>query len=104
MVLLLSLPVITRRRGEPGFFDEVVPDQERGVSRFFRSASGVQERLPRPSGFTEHPKNEMVARVARSPQRRFQSPWEGIRRARLNLLEAFSQAMIAVSSTSASSS
>jgi hypothetical protein len=35
---------------------------------------------------------------------RFQSPCEGIRSARLNLLDAFSQAMISVSSTSSSSS
>lgn len=35
---------------------------------------------------------------------RFQSCWEGMRNARLNLLDAFSQAMISVSSTSASSS
>src|SRR2546421_4806909 len=35
---------------------------------------------------------------------RFQSCWEGMRSARLNLLDAFSQAMISVSSTSASSS
>jgi hypothetical protein len=35
---------------------------------------------------------------------RFQSPCDGIRRARLNLLEAFSQATISVNSTMASSS
>src|SRR5262245_56970680 len=37
-------------------------------------------------------------------QPRFHSPWEGTRSARLNLADAFSQAMVAVSSTSASSS
>ena len=35
---------------------------------------------------------------------RFHKPWEGMRSARLNLLEAFSQAMTSVSSTTASSS
>lgn len=37
-------------------------------------------------------------------QGRFHNPCDGMRSARLNLLEAFSQAMIAVNSTSASSS
>ena len=32
---------------------------------------------------------------------RFHKPWEGMRSARLNLLEAFSQAIVAVNSTTA---
>ena len=47
---------------------------------------------------------EIAAARPSEPYSRFHSPCDGIRSARLNLLDAFSQAMVAVSSTSASSS
>lgn len=65
-----------------------------------------QERFSRQKGTPYHAPRLLYLPSAAPPVSswRFQSCWEGMRSARLNLLDAFSQAMISVSSTSASSS